>query len=1133
MTLLNDYSTLFYHNPFPTWVYEISTFKILDVNQAAIDHYGYSRDEFLSMTLKELRPPGEIPKLVHAHSDIQSKEGNIYFGVFTHQKKSGDLIRMEINGHKVMFQGCDCVMVICRDVTQSDLEEERKTLVSKVSSVFNEEGSLKEVMNRLVRVISDYASFSISEIWLPTTDQTRLKLYSSYGSDASGKKFYEVSKDVQYIDVGVGLPGRVWQSKKHVIWDKNQITDLFYRFEQAIEANLNSVYGLPIKYKSEVIGVLVVGSTQPLRWMKKHHPVLNRLESIIGSELHRKVIESDLSQLFETLPDLICLADFNGVFLKMNQAGCDLLGYKENEIVGSKFDKFVHPDDDDISKNELEKLLTGQTVFRFENRYIRKSGDVIWLSWHCKSMVDEGAIYATAKDITHEKKLTELLSDAAKMARIGGWEVDLVKNKIHWSAMVHEIYETNPDTYTPDLNSSINFYREDFRDLVANAVQESIDTGKSFDFEAPLVTAKGNETWVRAIGNTEFVEKSCVRIFGSFQDIDVRKKAELQLIATSQQLEEILGSISDAFYAVDKNWNFTYFNKEAERLLKRKKEEVLGKSIWVEFSPAKGTELETIYRRVAKSGEPETFEYYYPGDDSWYEINTYPSKGGISSYFKNITERRRAAEELQKAYNEKNMILESIGEAFFTMDKNFVVSYWNHKAEEIIGVNRNKLIGKSLWDVFPDAIALPSYKNYHTVLKTGEPIEFEDYYGTWLEVRAYPFDDGLTVFFRDISAQKDFNQRIMEANERFEKVAEATTDAIWDWDIKKGTYYRGNGFQDLFGYDVYRFLNSEDFWSDSFHPEDLDGLKESIELALKSTGSNYWQKEYRIIHTSGAVKTVVDKGVIIRNEVGEAVRMVGAITDITDRIKYENELKSLNNLLSEKIRELELSNEQLEQFAFIASHDLQEPLRMISSFLNQLERKYGNNMDEKAMQYIHFATDGAKRMKQIILDLLEYSRASNNADLPLESIDLNAVLDEYQILRRRLIQEKRVAIEYEKLPTITGMKAPLVQTIHSLIDNGIKYSKTDVDPRIDLHIKDLGDMFQISVSDNGIGIDPEFHEKIFVIFQRLHNRENYTGNGIGLSIAKKHVESWGGKIWVDSELGKGSTFHFTISKIMS
>ncbi|MEC3967116.1 PAS domain S-box protein, partial [Flagellimonas halotolerans] len=260
-------------------------------------------------------------------------------------------------------------------------------------------------------------------------------------------------------------------------------------------------------------------------------------------------------------------------------------------------------------------------------------------------------------DITEEVKLTHLLEETSELSKIGSWEMELLSepgnDTMYWSPMVRKIIEVD-ENYDASLSGGLEFYTPESRPMVEKGIEELIEKGTEYDQEVLLKTSSGKEKWVRLIGKSERVNGACTKIYGSMQDIHTMKTTQLQL-------QEILGSISDAFHAVDKDWNFTYFNKEAENLLGKKSDEVLGQNIWELFSPALGTELESVYRRVAKQGRAESFEYRYPGNGAWYEINTYPSNGGVSAYFKNIDERKRAAGALEAAFREKNQILESIG----------------------------------------------------------------------------------------------------------------------------------------------------------------------------------------------------------------------------------------------------------------------------------------------------------------------------------------------------------------------------------------------------------------------------------------------------------------------------------------
>ncbi|MBC7522912.1 MAG: histidine kinase, partial [Flavobacterium sp.] len=229
------------------------------------------------------------------------------------------------------------------------------------------------------------------------------------------------------------------------------------------------------------------------------------------------------------------------------------------------------------------------------------------------------------------------------------------------------------------------------------------------------------------------------------------------------------------------------------------------------------------------------------------------------------------------------------------------------------------------------------------------------------------------------------------------------------------------------------------------------------------------------------------------------------------------------------IKKLAISNEELEQFAYVASHDLQEPLRMITGFLTQLEKRYDKILDEKGKQYIYFAVDGARRMRQIILDILELSRVGKNKN-KLEELNLNDIITEIKILYGRQIEEKKAIINHTHLPTLLTFATPFKQIFQNLISNFLKYSNQEIAPIINISFKETASEWKFIIKDNGIGIDKEYFEKIFIIFQRLHNKDDYSGTGIGLAITKKIIENLGGKIWVESKLGAGSTFYFTIPK---
>jgi len=338
-------------------------------------------------------------------------------------------------------------------------------------------------------------------------------------------------------------------------------------------------------------------------------------------------------------------------------------------------------------------------------------------------------------------------------------------------------------------------------------------------------------------------------------------------------------------------------------------------------------------------------------------------------------------------------------------------------------------------------------------------------------------------------------------------------------------------------------------------------LIKDYQTYLKSSKKSYY------INNSGALKEEQDKSKdanltrsalivpLIMNE-----EVVGVIQVFSYKVNsyIENDLKMLNALavqiavavnnallykraqdeISERkriegkvvryLRELERSNKELEQFAYVASHDLQEPLRMVSSFTLLLKERYRDKLDENANEFIAYTIDGAKRMQRMIDDLLSYSRVTTRGK-KFDTVDFNSAF--YQAIDnlQLLIEENNVKITKDKLPTIDADESQIIRLFQNLLDNAIKF-KNDRTPVINVRTKKMSEEFIISINDNSIGINPEFKKSVFQVFKRLNGKNKYSGTGIGLAICKRIVERHGGKIWLDSTLGKGSTFYFSIPK---
>jgi PAS domain S-box-containing protein len=262
----------------------------------------------------------------------------------------------------------------------------------------------------------------------------------------------------------------------------------------------------------------------------------------------------------------------------------------------------------------------------------------------------------------------------------------------------------------------------------------------------------------------------------------------------------------------------------------------------------------------------------------------------------------------------------------------------------------------------------------------------------------------------------------------------------------------------------------------------------------------------------------------------EDSQVIAQIQDVTERKRNEEALVASARELARHAADLERSNAELEQFAYVASHDLSEPLRTVSGFVRLLQERYHGELDDDADTFIDFAVTGTERMQRLIDDLLVYSRAGR-ADVALEPLGLDEVADLAVTGLSEAIRETRAEVEIEDLPVVLGNRTQLTQLLQNLVANAIKFVPESRAPRVTIAAEAQGDVVVVSVEDNGIGVDPKAAERVFKMFQRLHDRDAYTGTGIGLAIARKIVERHGGRIWHEPVAGGGSRFSFTLPSV--
>ena len=495
-----------------------------------------------------------------------------------------------------------------------------------------------------------------------------------------------------------------------------------------------------------------------------------------------------------------------------------------------------------------------------------------------------------------------------------------------------------------------------------------------------------------------------------------------------------------------------------------------------------------------------------------------------------ITDRRRAEEELRQSEERFRQLAESMPQVVWTTTAEGVCDYVNSRWTELTGCD----LAATQANVF--ALAMPP-EDLNTLtratiegLRTGEPYSFECRFPSatgkplrWYLVRAVPVRnaDGEIVKWLGTSTDIDEQKQAAEALRLSEWRLRFTLDAarFGSFELNPRTLEANCSplCDAILGYE-----NPVQGWTrakflEHVLPEDRPQVERRIQESLNGGGDAHFECRIRRV-SDGAIRWIWSYGKIVADASGTPGMMLGLIGDITERKEAEAALAEANE-------ELRRANTDLEQFGYSASHDLQEPLRSVMIYSELLARDYGQKLDGEALEMLGFLRGGASRMETLVRDLLSYTQVKKLE--VLEHADSMQVMEDALANLSKAIAESGAKIEYSALPEVRMHKAHLQQLFQNLVGNALKY-RSAKQPLVRIAADKKDDQWLFSVSDNGIGISAEYHERIFGLFKRLHTSEAYSGTGIGLAICKRTVERYGGRIWVESEPEKGSTFYFTL-----
>jgi PAS domain S-box-containing protein len=846
----------------------------------------------------------------------------------------------------------------------------------------------------------------------------------------------------------------------------------------------------------------------------------------------------------------------SGYFVGVNDTLLELAGSDREALLGEHLSVLLGEQDADLIQREILALDgTADTVPTFDVTVQTADGATVPCELRISRVRENDEIQGTVGTVRETtasgrtsipKTPDNVLSTALQKVDSGTFVLDSDFEIVWAGETVGEYFGVDPCELVGRDKREI--VQEVIKDRVAEPEQfadrvlSAYDTNNSIEQFTCEVTAGDDrqhrwlEHWSKPIESGRF---SGGRI-ELYDDVTDQKLTAAALEETEERFQSLVDAVEEyAIFRLDRNGNVISWNEGAKKIKGYEADEILGQHIsnfYTETERAAGLPEQNLAAATEhQSIEDEGWRLRKDGSRFWANVTISTVRdddGSHQGYLKvtrDMTDRHEREQELE---SELHRILSRISDAFYAVDEEWRFTLVNEQAEELLQRPREELLGESLWEMFPEASETIVWDRFHEAMESQEPVNFDikyDALGIWAEASAYPSESGLSVYFRDITERRKKQREIREREQQLTEYKQYTNRILNTVDdllyvvAEDGSFERWNeSLSNVTGYSDEEIASMKPV--DFFGEKDQELIANAVEEVFE-TGDT--RVEADILTKDGQEIPIEFVASAVETPNGETV-LAGIGRDITERI--------------ERKEALEESNERLEQFAHAASHDLQEPLRMVSSYLQLLDRRYGTQLDEEGREFLEFAVHGADRMRDMIDGLLEYSRIESKGS-PLEPVDLDTVHEDACDNLRVAIEEHDAEITSDPLPVVDGDGRQLRQLFQNLLDNAIKYSG-DEPPRVHVSAERVvsgdstgrtegtatGDQWIISVRDEGIAIPSDDQERIFEVFQSL-DRPTNNGSGLGLALCKRIVERHGGDIWVDSSGESGTTISFTLPAV--
>jgi PAS domain S-box-containing protein len=864
------------------------------------------------------------------------------------------------------------------------------------------------------------------------------------------------------------------------------------------------------------------------------------------------------ARLLSEVHDAVFSSDSRYIITYWNQAAERMFGWTKEEALGKNSGDLLKPKIAG-SSHERERLkLKRAGHWEGEAQYVRKDGTCFFAEVNSTMLKDSKGIEVghliVCRDITESKKAEEALQiSEEKFSRAFRYSPNAITiTRISDG----QIIEGNESAFKllgyhqNDVVSKTTYELETWAD--PSEREKLIQRLESEDFiQNQDITLK------RKDGTPVVVNLSASRILidnqpcllCSFIDITEQKRAE-ESVKKSEALYRAIGeSIDYGIWICDADGKNIYASESYLKLVGLTQEQCSEFGWGDALHPDDREKTISAWKECSKTGGIWDIEHSFKGvDGKWHPILARgipirDDKGkiimwaGINLDISKIKETENALRESEEKV--LSILINSLDIIYrinlvtgkFEFISPSVETIMGYSQDEIMALDPTAslaLVHPGDIDILLDAQAQSDktgngIAEYRQRTKNGEYRWLSNHMSIIKNNTGVPlYRDGnirdITEHRRVEEAIRTSESKLREAQEKLNMALENANVGLWEWDLKSNEFFLDGRMEKMIGLEPGVFGNTYMEFENLINEEDIPHFQK----ALKRSLDNQFQFEtiFRINTKNGKEKIFSTRALSNRDKEYNICGFTGVCFDITG-MKEETD-----QLLLKLNKELLRSNKELQQFAYVASHDLQEPLRMISSFTQLLARKYGDKLGKEADEYINFVVDGAKRMHNLINALLSYSRIQTRGQ-EFTRLDMNLILKTALDNLSIGIAETKAVITFDDLPVISGDEGQITQVLQNLIGNAIKFNKNL--PEIHVSVKEVNGNYIFSVTDNGIGIEELYFERIFAIFQRLDYKGEYAGTGIGLSICKSIVERHGGRIWVESEVGKGTTFFFTIN----